>query len=133
MSQFTQIGGEEVIIPPTEQKVFNKKWIKHLRINSESPTSETIVVSHLIPYNGSGEVLPDPVEMVIINDLFGKLTKFPKMAQAMELILQSLVEYRAYRNEILALREKQLSLQEGESLTEEELAKLAEAKALKIQ
>jgi hypothetical protein len=114
-------------VPPVEAKVFNKKWLKHLRVNSESPTGETVLISHLIPYDGVGEVLAEPIEIIAVHDLFGKLTKFPKIGQAMELIFQALGEYRAYKKEIDALRAKN-----KETLTEEELAKLAEADLLKI-
>jgi hypothetical protein len=126
---FTQIEGEEVVIPPVEAKVFNKKWLKHLRVNSESPTGETVLIAQLIPYDGVSGILEEPIEVVEVHNLFNKMQKFPKIAQAMELIFQSLVDYRAYKKEVDSVRAKQI---EQIELNEEELALLQEANSLQI-
>lgn len=103
MSEFTQIIADDpVVIPAVVEKRYDKKWLSHIRINSPSPDS-AIVIANLNPYNGE-DVLPEPKQPVIINNIFEAMQDEARpvelrtlMAQTMELIIQTIkaeVEYQ---------------------------------------
>jgi hypothetical protein len=100
--EFTQIPKEEVkVIPATEEKVFDKYWVSHLRINSTPEL--TRVIAHLNSFNGE-EILDDP-EQIVIRDLWADMAdeNIPaelrtKYAELMELILQTIKMQKEYED-----------------------------------
>jgi hypothetical protein len=96
MSEFTQIENDNpVITPAIDEKVFDKKWISHIRINSPTNT-KAAVVAHLIPYNGS-ELLEGPIEQLFIPNIFEAMQDPNRpeelrtlMMHTMELILRTI-------------------------------------------
>lgn len=95
MSEFTQITTDTpVVIPAVAEKLYDKKFVSHLRINS-SPT-KAMVIAHLKPYNGA-DILQEPMEQVVIDNIFEAMQTEERpvelrtlMAQTMELILQTI-------------------------------------------
>ena len=104
MSEFTQIDVDiPIVVPPVAEKVYNKKWISHFRMNSPSPDKAT-VVAHLIPYNGES-VLSEPVEQVVIDNVFEAMQDPNRteeqqlvLVQAMELILRAVKSEWSLKN-----------------------------------
>jgi len=104
MSDFTQIISDNpIIIPPVQEKVYDKKWLSHFRINSQSPDKATIV-AHLVPYNGS-DALKEPVTQIVIDNVFSAIHDNNRSVeqrtlfiQAMEIILQAVKSEIDYIN-----------------------------------
>ena len=102
--EFTQIDNENpVVLPATEEKVYDKLWLSHIRINSPSKNN-AIAIAHLVPYNGS-EVLEGPVEQVVVPNVFEAMQDADrpeslklKYVQLMELLLQTIKEEKAYQD-----------------------------------
>lgn len=102
--EFTQIQKEEPkIIPAQSEKVFDKLWVSHLRINSTP--EKAMVVAKLNSYNGE-EILNDP-EPIVIENLWDAMAdeNIPeslrtKYSQLMELILQTVKEEREYQSSL---------------------------------
>lgn len=103
MEEFTKIEAENpVVVPAQEEKVYDKKWLSHIRINSTP--QKAIVVAHLNPYNGS-DVLSEPSEDLVIDNIFEAMQDQERpeelrtlMAQTMEMILQTVKAEIAYQN-----------------------------------
>ena len=104
---FTKITNEEVVVEPaTEEKVFDKLFIKNLRFVSDS-VGKTLVAGNLIPFDGENEILEEPIKPIVIENIFEAMAdeKRPeqlrtKMAQTMELVFQVVVEELAYQKEV---------------------------------
>jgi hypothetical protein len=101
--EFTTIeNAEPTIIPAVAEKVYDKLWLSHIRINS-TPEKAT-VVAHLVPYNGES-ILAEPVEDIVIDNIFSEMQNESKpaelrmmYAQLMELLLQTVKAEKAYQN-----------------------------------
>ena len=104
---FTKITNENAVVEPaTEEKVFDKLFIKNLRFVSDS-VGKTLVAGNLIPFDGENEILEEPIKPIVIDNIFEAIVdkKRPeqlrtKMTQTMELIFQVVVEELAYQKEV---------------------------------
>jgi chorismate mutase len=93
--EFTKIENDNpIVIPAVEEKVFDKKWLSHIRINS-TPEKAT-VIAHLVPYNGES-ILTEQIEQIVIENIFAEMQNENKPAelrtlytQVMELLLQTI-------------------------------------------
>jgi hypothetical protein len=100
--EFTTIENTEpTIIPAVAEKVYDKLWLSHIRINS-TPEKAT-VIAHLVPYNGE-IVLAEPVEDIVIDNIFEAMQDENRpvelrtmYAQVMELLLQTVKAEIAYQ------------------------------------
>lgn len=106
MSQeFTQIENENpIVVPPVEEKVFDRQWLSHIRINSTP--EKAIVIAHLVPYNGT-EVLAEPTESIVIDNIFEAMQDVKRpaelrtmYAQVMELLLQTVKAEKLYQKSV---------------------------------
>lgn len=103
--EFTTIENTEpTIIPAVEEKVYDKLWLSHIRINS-TPEKAT-VVAHLLPYNGES-ILAEPDESIVIENIFAEMQNESKPAelrtmyvQLMELLLQTVKAEKAYQKNV---------------------------------
>ena len=100
---FTQIPLDSpVIVAPIPEKVFDRRWISHIRINSTVETGSKIII-HTIPFSGA-ETLPEPIEQTIIENIFADIQN-PEQPEAlrtlkattMECIFQLYVAEMEYR------------------------------------
>jgi len=90
MPEFTKIEREDpVIIPATEEKVYDKYWISEILITSKAGGS-TFISATLIPYNGS-ETINDPVRKIVIDDVFGAIQD-PSRPEALRMLLAQTME-----------------------------------------
>jgi hypothetical protein len=124
--EFTQIQIDNpVVIPAIEEKVYDKQWLSHIRINS-TPEKAT-VVAHLVPYNGES-VLVEPDEAIKIENIFAEMQNESKpaelrmlYAQVMELLLQTVKAEKAYaKAKAIADEEARLAKIEADRLAEEQ-------------
>jgi len=103
--EFTKISLDNpVVVPAVEEKVYDKLWLSHIRINS-SPTKAT-VVANLVPYNGES-ILAEPLEQIVIDDIFAEMVNEDKpaelrtmYAQVMELLLQTVKAEKEYQKNV---------------------------------
>ena len=110
MSDFTQLPIDEVVtIPAKEEKVFNKQWLKHIRINSTP--EKAMVVAHLVPYNGE-EILDSPIEQIVVDNILQDIQNPDQpeslrtlKAQTMELILQTIKAEKEYKASLITTDE----------------------------
>jgi len=127
---FTQIEIDTPVVKPsTEEKVYNKLWMKFMRVISNSPQEEAKLIAHMIPYDGLGNVLDtNNPQMIVVDNLFMVASKRQDFAMAMEAVFQSINSWIADKkwfNEVIApLIEKQRT----EELTQEELDLIEQAK-----
>jgi hypothetical protein len=137
--EFTTLNNDNpVVIPAIEEKVYDKQWLSHIRINSTP--AKAMVVAHLVPYNGES-ILAEPIESIVIDNIFAEMQNPSKpaelrmmYAQVMELLLQTVKAEKAYakakaiadeeaRLEADRLAEEQRLLEEQnveENITEED-------------
>jgi hypothetical protein len=100
--EFTQIeNNEPTIIPAVAEKVYDKLWLSHIRINSTP--EKAMVIAHLVPYNGES-VLAEPIEDIVIENIFAEMQNPSKpaelrmmYAQVMELLLQTIKAEKEYK------------------------------------
>jgi len=100
--QFTTLENDNpVVIPAVEEKVFDKQWLSHIRINS-TPEKAT-VVAHLVPFNGS-EILTEPAEPIVVENIFEVMQDENRpealrtlYAQVMELLLRAIKAEKEYQ------------------------------------
>ena len=103
--EFTTIeNAEPTIIPAVAEKVYDKLWLSHIRINS-TPNKAT-VIAHLVPYNGES-VLAEPIEDIVIDNIFAEIQNESKpaelrtmYAQVMELLLQTVKAEKEYQKNV---------------------------------
>lgn len=103
MSEFTQIENENpVVIPPTAEKVYDKFWLSHIRINSTG-VDNAQAIAHLAPYNGES-ILDEAGENIVIDNLFTAMVDENRpaalrtlLAQTMDLLLQTIKAEREYQ------------------------------------
>ena len=103
--EFTQIQNENpVVIPPVEEKVYDRQWLSHIRINSTP--EKGMVIANLVPYNGES-ILAEPVEQIVIDNIFAEMQNPDKpaelrtlYAQVMELLLQTVKAEKAYNKNV---------------------------------
>jgi hypothetical protein len=103
--EFTKISLDNpVVVPAVEEKVYDKLWLSHIRINS-SPTKAT-VVANLVPYNGES-ILAEPLEQIVIDNIFAEMVNEDKpaelrmlYAQVMELLLQTVKAEKEYQKNV---------------------------------
>jgi hypothetical protein len=121
---FTTIPLEQpIVITPVPEKVFDRKWISHIRINSTPETGSKIII-HDIPFSGT-ETLPGPINQTVIENIFDDIqnTEQPEAlrtlkATTMELIFQLFNAETAYRkfveSERIRLEEERLAAEESD-------------------
>jgi hypothetical protein len=105
--EFTQIQIDNpVVIKAVEEKVYDKQWLSHIRINSTP--KKAMVIGHLVPYNGV-DILAEPIEDIVIDNIFVEMVNESKPAelrtmyvQLMELLLQTVKAEKAYRKSVQA-------------------------------
>jgi len=134
--EFTTLNNDNpVVIPAVEEKVYDKQWLSHIRINS-TPEKAT-VVAHLVPYNGES-ILAEPEEHIVIENIFAEMQNESKpaelrmmYAQVMELLLQTVKAEKAYNKEVARLEAERLEAErlekerlEAERLEAERLARI---------
>jgi hypothetical protein len=125
--EFTQIENTEpTIIPAVAEKVYDKLWLSHIRINSTP--EKAIVIAHLSPYNGES-ILAEPEEHIKIENIFEAMQDENRpvelrtmYAQVMELLLQTVKAEKAYKKEVARLAEEKRLLEQNveENITEED-------------
>jgi hypothetical protein len=101
--EFTKITNDNpVVIPPTEEKVYDKQWVSQLVIRSKAG-DKTSISAVLIPYNGT-DTIEEPREQVMLEDVFGAMEDENRpvelrtlLAQTMELILQTVKAEKEYQ------------------------------------
>jgi long-subunit acyl-CoA synthetase (AMP-forming) len=136
--EFTTLNNDNpVVIPAVEEKVYDKQWLSHIRINS-TPNKAT-VIAHLVPYNGES-VLAEPDEEIKIENIFEAMQDENRpaelrmmYAQVMELLLQTVKVEKAYIKEVARLEAERKEAErlenerlESERLEAERLARLEE-------
>jgi hypothetical protein len=122
--EFTTIENTEPqVIPAVEEKVYDKLWLSHIRINS-TPEKAT-VIAHLLPYNGES-VLAEPIESIVIENIFAEMQNEDKpvelrtmYAQVMELLLQTVKAEKAY-TKAKAIADEEARLAEEQRLLDEQ-------------
>jgi hypothetical protein len=106
---FTPIPMDEpVVIAPVPEKVFDKQWLSHIRINSTVESGSKIII-HAIPFNGT-ETLPEPLEQTVIENIFDDIQN-PEQpealralkAQVMDGVFQLYIAEMTYRKELARL------------------------------
>ena len=125
--EFTQIENTEpTIIPAVAEKVYDKLWLSHIRINSTP--EKAIVIAHLSPYNGES-ILAEPEEHIKIENIFEAMQDENRpvelrtmYAQVMELLLQTVKAEKAYKKEVARLAEEKRLIEQKveENITEED-------------
>jgi hypothetical protein len=122
--EFTTLNNDNpVVIPAVEEKVYDKQWLSHIRINS-TPEKAT-VVAHLVPYNGES-ILAEPDEAIKIENIFAEMQNPNKpvelrtmYAQVMELLLQTVKAEKAYAK-AKAIADEEARLAEEQRLLDEQ-------------
>ncbi len=127
---FTQIEIDTPVIQPSiQEKTYNKLWMKFMRVIANSPQQEAKLIAHMMPYDGTGNVLDtNNPQIIVVDNLFMVASKRQDFAMAMEMVFQSINNWitdTKWFNEIVApLIEKQKT----EELTPEELDIIEQAK-----
>jgi hypothetical protein len=102
--EFTKITIDNpVVIPPTEEKVYDKQWVSQLVIRSKAG-DKTSISAVLIPYKEGVGTIDEPREQVHLEDVFGAMVDENRpqelrtlLAQTMELILQTVKAEKEYQ------------------------------------
>ena len=99
--EFTKIQGEEVVVPAKDAKVYDKLFIKNLRIISDVNGAK--IIANLIPFNGE-ETLEEPITPLVIENIFADIQDENQpedlrtlKAQVMEGVFQLTVAEMAYQ------------------------------------
>lgn len=80
---------EPIIIPASEEKVFDSFWIQKINIFAPNPKLNARVEIEVIPYNTTSlEVMRQP-RRIILNDFFKELENNQKLALAMNSIIEA--------------------------------------------
>jgi hypothetical protein len=93
---FTQIPLDSpVIVAPIPEKIFDRRWISHIRINSTVETGSKIII-HTIPFSGT-ETLPEPIEQTVIENIFDDIRN-PNQPEALRALKAQVMEgiFRLY-------------------------------------
>jgi len=126
---FTKIKADKpVTIPQQAEKQYDKLWMESFRVVAKTPTSKATVIAHMIPYDGTGNVLTTQKKLVTIDDLFTKAQKRTDMAQAMDMVFQAIDSWiqdkKWFDETVQPVINKQ---NQGQELTQEELDLITEA------
>jgi len=122
--EFTTIkNNEPTVIPAVAEKVYDKLWLSHIRINSTP--EKAMVIANLVPYNGA-EILSEPIEQIVIDNIFAEMQNESKpaelrmmYAQVMELLLQTVKAEKAYQKSLLDEQNVEEDITEEDTTDEE--------------
>lgn len=80
---------EPIVIPASEEKVFDSFWIQKINIFSPSPKQNARVEIEVVPYNTTSlEVIRQP-RRIVLNDFFKEIENNQKLALAMNSIIEA--------------------------------------------
>ena len=135
---FTQIPLDSpVIVEPIPEKVFDKRWLSHIRINSDVKKGSKIII-HDIPFSGT-ETLPSPINQTVIENIFDDIQN-PEQpeslrtlkATVMELIFQLYNAETQYRKELARLEEERIEAERLAELENQEYSSSTEESEIKV-
>jgi hypothetical protein len=83
-----------IVVPVTEEKVYLKQWLKLMVVRAASPAQPATISFHLVPYDGAGAILEEPLKQNTIPDAFSLAAKDPQFAQAFGAVLVAINKYK---------------------------------------
>ena len=83
-----------VVVPATEAKTYNKQWLKIMIVRAPSPTEPATITFQLVPYDGAGAILEEPLKANTIPDAFALAEKDPQFAQVFGMVLTAINKYK---------------------------------------
>jgi hypothetical protein len=85
---------EPVVVPASQEKSYDEQWLKLMVVRAANPAEKATISFHLIPYDGAGSVLTEPVKQNVIPDAFDLAEKDPQFAQAFGAVLVVINKYK---------------------------------------
>jgi hypothetical protein len=83
-------NAKPIIIPATEEIIFDCFWASRIIIDMPNPESSGKAVVELKPYNKDSKKVADKKEMLFIDDIWGKANANPEVASAIASMISAI-------------------------------------------
>lgn len=83
-------NAKPIIIPATEEIIFDCFWASKIIIDMPTPESSGKAIVELKPYNKSAKKVADKRETLFIDDIWGKANTNPEVASAISSMISAI-------------------------------------------